>query len=400
MTKKMNLLITSVDSFPRMGGVSTLAYEVTQALGSKGCECVYVGPRGTHFGNRPTRFRVYEDWESDPKLRAGEGATLEDERIFDLFRKILDAYSLHAAVALHPFYYGPAAVQSARFLDLPSAVMVHGTELTSQFPGAIDGDVHQSALGYGNSLADRLSNTLRSSDVVLSNSSFTAKIAEHIRPNINSKVIGCGISERMLSHLESRTPVYQAKLKVRRRERLGLDRGTLIAYVGRLVAHKNLFKLIDIGASTGFQVLIMGNGPLKEDLEEYARFTGAMVTFETDADDERKWQILEAADFGYLMSGYDAKTGGFEGFGISMLEYCAAGAVCLTEGTHGMSDFAQSEITTFNPFNETKEIDYCRIQEVGQDERLMGSIVENARISIREDYTWERVADKIVGSFL
>nr|WP_320201904.1 glycosyltransferase family 4 protein [Agrobacterium sp. rho-13.3]MDX8311745.1 glycosyltransferase family 4 protein [Agrobacterium sp. rho-13.3] len=381
-----------------MGGVSTLAYEVTRALGASGHDCVYVGPRGINFGRRLTNFRVYEDWECDLKLRAGEGADLEDERIFDLLKKISEGYSLDATIAFHPFYYGLAAVQAAKFLEKPSAVMVHGTELTSQFPTSIDQTVDKHVSDVC-SLPERLRKTISSTDFVLTNSNFTSDIARRISPDIQTEVIGCGISEKILDHLEQRTPSYQAKLKSRRRLRIGLSSETLIAYVGRFVAHKNLFQLIDLGAASGFQVLMMGNGPLRDELETYANLRGAKVTFDNDADDEKKWQVLEASDFGYLMSTFDSTTGGFEGFGISMLEYCAAGAVCITSGANGMADFASNEVTTLDIHDESGEISVSRLKSFAADEARMNSVIYNARLLIREDYTWESVAKKIVETF-
>jgi glycosyltransferase involved in cell wall biosynthesis len=380
-----------------MGGVSTLAYEVTRSMNGRIAECVYLGPRGTNFGARQVNFKVYEDWESDTSLRAGDGSDLEDERIFDLMRKIIKSYGLDAIVAFHPFYYGPAATAVAEYLRIPSAVMVHGTELTSQFKTAIDGQVD----GIGSkpmtdSIADRLVLTMKRSKTVLANSQFTAAIAKNIAPGISPAVVGCGLPSAIFDHLVERTPIYRAQIKVRRRIRLGLGEEAMIAYVGRLVPHKNLFRLIDIGVKTGFTVVIIGTGPLREKLEDYSTKLGARTIFVDNADDDRKWQILEAADFGYLMSDYDQATGGYEGFGISMLEYPSAGAICLTSGTHGMADFAEDGVTTLNPMTSDSEIDVERLLSLSRSESRMNDILSNARSRIREEYTWERVADKVL----
>ncbi|PND18618.1 hypothetical protein CN934_26795 [Ensifer sp. MMN_5] len=393
---KPRLLVCSVDSFPRIGGVSTLAYEVTHALKPMVSECVYLGPRGLNFGRRSVNFKIYEDWESDQTLRAGEGADLEDERIFDLMKKIIKSYDLNGVVAFHPFYYGPTAAYVGKVLGLPTAVMVHGTELTSQFLGAIDGVAPPPM--SPDSLAGRLARTLNEAGGVVTNSLFTATIARTIAPGIKPVVIGCGLPKVTLDHLVRQTPAYRTKLKARRRSRLGLNEDPMIAYVGRLVSHKNVDLLIELGAATGFQVVIMGQGPLRQELEGLAGRLGAAVTFYDNADDEKKWQVLEAADFGFLMSGYDPKTGGFEGFGISMLEYCAAGAVCLTTGAHGMADFAEDGKTTINPLTDGGKLDSLRLAELIADEETMNGIVQEARGKIWEDYTWNRVAENLLGA--
>nr|WP_262913629.1 glycosyltransferase family 4 protein [Rhizobium halophilum] len=246
------------------------------------------------------------------------------------------------------------------------------------------------------SLSTRLVRTLERASAVLSNSNFTAQIASRICPDVKPQIVGCGIPVKLLDLLESRSPSYSGDVRARRRARLGLGSATTVTYVGRLVRHKNLFQLIELGAMTGFQIVLIGGGPLRTQLQARAIEAGANVHFEEEASDERKWQVLEASDFGYMMSDYDSVSGGFEGFGIAMLEYSAAGAVCLSSGGHGMADFAHHGFTTFDPRGADGELSGEVLKNLAADEPSMNQLVSASRALLRQEYTWSRVAEKLL----
>ena len=133
-------LFASVDSSPKVGGVSLLAKRVSkELLENFGAEAVYLGPKGTYFVDDELPMKLYEDHQSDTKLRAGPYSPAEDKRIRDLGGAILDNYGLNAVILWHPFYYGPGLIHAAKSRNLPVAVFVHGTELTSQIPDVLDG---------------------------------------------------------------------------------------------------------------------------------------------------------------------------------------------------------------------------------------------------------------------
>jgi glycosyltransferase involved in cell wall biosynthesis len=134
---------------------------------------------------------------------------------------------------------------------------------------------------------------------------------------------------------------------------------------------------------------------MRHTLERAARDSGAKVTFVGRVDEATKWQLLRAADFGYLMSTHDEVSGAYEGFGISLLEYAAAGAVCLANGLHGTSDFANDMVTSVGGPDEAAEVSR-RVLAVSADEPFLEGVVSNARNMIAGSFTWDLVAQRVL----
>lgn len=396
MAGKVRLLVTSVDSLPNVGGVSTFAFELSNAFCKLGAECTYIGTRTMRFEAGTADFRVYNDWESQPALRAGRGSHEEDKRLFDLFTGVAKAFDITHLIAYHPFYYAPAIVAAGKALSIPSAVVVHGTELTSQFPEIMaDRRVPWDRDFSGNDLRSRLGQVVTSADFVLANSGHTAALVERIAPGIRASAIGCGISRAIFDREVAESPRYDAAERRARRAALGLDTNTTIIYVGRLVRHKNLEHLIQLCSRTGLSGIIVGNGPMRTSLESAARRSGARITFAGQVDEATKWQMLRAADFGYLMSIHDEQTGAYEGFGISLLEYAAAGAACIANGLYGTSDFAKDMVTSVGGAGDPQDVAQ-RISAVAKDPDVLQSLTANARSAIAEQYTWDLVARRVL----
>ena len=395
---KVRLLVCSVDSYPNVGGVSTFAFELTNALSGLDVECTYLGTKSARFDKGTASFRVYNDWESSPTLRAGRGFEDEDRRLVDLFRSVVEAFEITHLVAYHPFYYAPAMIAAGKAVGIPTAVVVHGTELTSQFPEIMDDRRVPFDRDFaGSDLRARLGHVVANADHVLANSSHTAALVERIAPQISARVVGCGISRALFEREIAESPRYDAAERRTRRAALGLDTHTTIIYVGRLVRHKNLEHLIRLCSLTGFNGLIVGDGPMRPSLERAARSSGAKVTFAGRVDEATKWRLLRSADFGYLMSTHDESSGAYEGFGISLLEYAAAGVACLANGLHGTSDFARDMVTSVGGAGDATDV-ARRILAASADATLLERLVSNARNAVAESFTWDLVAQRVLES--
>jgi len=398
MAGKVRLLVSSVDSYPNVGGVSTFAFELSNAFCKLGADCTYIGAKSTRFEAGAADFRVYNDWESLPALRAGRGSGDEDKRLFDLFAGVAKAFEVTHLIAYHPFYYAPAMVAAGKALGIPSAVVVHGTELTSQFPQIIDNQrVPYDRDFAGNDLRSRLGQVVTNADFVLANSEHTATVVQRIAPEIVASAVGCGISCAILDREVAESPRYDAAERRARRAALGLDSNTTIIYVGRLVRHKNLEQLVELCSRTGFNGIIVGDGPMRASLERAAKESGARVKFTGRVNEATKWQMLRAADFGYLMSTYDEQSGAYEGFGISLLEYAAAGVACIANGLHGTSDFAKDMVTSVGGIGQLAEVAQ-RVSSAAGDAAVMEHLTANARKATSEQFTWDLVAGRVLES--
>ncbi len=121
------------------------------------------------------------------------------------------------------------------------------------------------------------------------------------------------------------------------------DDETVFVTLGRLVSRKNIAELIQVmGAlkDKKAKLLIMGTGPLREELEAQARSLGIaeQVKFLGFVEEEEKLRILRMADA-------FVSTSHHEGFGLVFLEAMACGlpVVCYNYG--GQTDFLDDEVT-------------------------------------------------------
>lgn len=103
--------------------------------------------------------------------------------------------------------------------------------------------------------------------------------------------------------------------------------GAVALFVGRLVGYKGLDLLIDAVAGTQLRLVLVGDGPLRADLERRvaAARAGDRITFLGAIDDELLPSYYQAADYLVLPSTTPA-----EMFGIVLLEAMACGRPVIT----------------------------------------------------------------------
>ncbi len=398
-------LFASVDSPPDTGGVALLAQQVSKKLMSiDGKEGVYVAPQGSYFERGSINFKFYEDFHSDTKLRAGVGASLEDERICDLFVKLIESHKLDRIVVWHPFYYGLGAIEAARLCDIPVAVFVHGTELTSQLPQTRIGPIETPIDPMSEELGDRLRTTLESADVVLTNSSYSASLIRNAHKAAPITIVGCGIDESEYADLVKRSPFYNPGEKRRLRLRYGLPEAPTMIAVGRLVPHKNHFAMLSLLACMPeWQLLIVGDGPCYDQIVEQARELGVLgrVLIKRNVEDREKFRLMRASEIGLLVSTYNEETGGYEGFGIVMLEYAASGCMPVTNGQFGMQDFAirMKGGIVLDLFNQTFDMSAAQLLDSIADQSFMKAQLDHTRKVISDNFTWKKVAERVTRSW-
>jgi glycosyltransferase involved in cell wall biosynthesis len=124
------------------------------------------------------------------------------------------------------------------------------------------------------------------------------------------------------------------------RRRLGIPEDRLvIVTLGRLIARKALADLLQVVAALSdprLLLVVMGEGPKREELEDLARRIGIaeQVRFTGRIDEEEKWRYLAAADL-------YASTSLHEGFGIVFLEAFHCGLPVVAYDCGGQTDFIE-----------------------------------------------------------
>jgi glycosyltransferase involved in cell wall biosynthesis len=128
------------------------------------------------------------------------------------------------------------------------------------------------------------------------------------------------------------------------RAELGLPADAFVGVtVGRLVPRKGLDRLLAALATpacVAVHLVVVGEGPELEPLRARAAELGLAerVRFTGRVEEERKWQLLRAAD-AYLSATLH------EGFGLVYLEAMSAGLPVVTPDHGGQSDFLEDGIT-------------------------------------------------------
>jgi len=215
---------------------------------------------------------------------------------------------------------GPVGHALAKFSGLPNVLSVHGGDLYD--PSKITSP-HRHWL-----LRTWIKFLLRKADSVVGQSSNTLEnIVKYYDSNIDTKCIPLGIN--------------RPKFVPGSREQLGLSENDFVLVtVGRLVSRKGLDRMLGMLAKTkidNMKLLVIGSGPLQEDLEACAVELGLAdkVLFKGFVEEQEKLQLLQQADF-YVSSSQH------EGFGLVFLEAMAASlpVICYNHG--GQSDFLEN----------------------------------------------------------
>ncbi|MEM9043547.1 MAG: glycosyltransferase family 4 protein [Pseudomonadota bacterium] len=387
------VLIISVDAFPKMGGISTMTHHLTNAFAALPGGATLLSPAGSNVPPPFDRhYGLIEDFESDLSATDGGAALAEDARIDRLIRGTIVAERPRRILLMHGFHYGAGAVSAGRAMGVPVSVYVHGTEFTSQMsrPATLSDPTTRGAL---------LLQTLRAADEVLTNSHHTARLVSI--SGAPAKATGVGLPEQTIIAERRNSPVFESAQRRARRRALGLPKGPLLGYVGRLAPHKRIDRLLEITQKMpGATCVIGGTGPSQGDLAAHAQKLGILdrVHFLDALSEPMKWRVLRALDFSFLLSEYDQKTGAFEGFGIAMLEATAAGAVPVTTAVDGMADFAGAPwhgavriaATPWQPARHARTL----VGLLAEDDS-MDALIRRGRHAIDQAFTWERIASDL-----
>jgi len=387
------MLAMSVDALPARGGISVFSHHLCNEFSDLCEQVVFIGPAGTCIPAEHTaNYKIIEDIHSKTTKRFGPAYEGEKARIQALIGKTIERYEINRLVVFHPFYYGSAAVQAASSTGLPCHVFVHGTELTSQFPEAYVGsDLSETPW---NSLRFELLYTLTNATNVIANSRRTKEIAHTIAPRASLAVCGCGIPERLINDLSERR-MRLAQKRAARLARHGSD-APEVCYIGRLVKHKRVDRILTFLSQNNWRLSIIGDGPARQELEAEVteRNICDRVSFLGAVNDADKWDVLRSSDFLVLPSRYSQETGGYEGFGIVLLEAAAAGTIPITSGEDGTADPLELYGIGVKGFcdAESTEILQCRLDDFISSEESYSKKVEQDLNTLRTALNWRQIA--------
>lgn len=176
--------------------------------------------------------------------------------------------------------------------------------------------------------------------------------------------------------------------------------GCSLLFVGRLVERKGVRYLLDaLGrarARVRVELRIVGDGPLRESLEAYARTAGVedIVTFEGFVDDATLRDRYRSCDALVLPAIVDDK-GDTEGLGVVLIEALAHGKPAIASRAGGIIDVVKDDQTGLlaEPGDAASLAD--AIVRLAESPELRARLGARGRALVRDEFSWETVIPRL-----
>lgn len=159
-----------------------------------------------------------------------------------------------------------------------------------------------------------------------------------------------------------------------------------IIFVGRLHKQKNLFSLIEAISEISCKLIIIGTGPLKEELISFAKKLGANIEFKKNIINEKLPEELNKSEIFILPSFY-------EGCPKALLEAMNCSLPCIGANVEGIKEIIQHKKNGYLCNTNAESIKKA-ITEVFQDKELQKIIGQNARQTILENFDLKKILEK------
>lgn len=170
---------------------------------------------------------------------------------------------------------------------------------------------------------------LRRADGVAAVSKPLQQHMQQLYDNPNSAVISMGCNIKLFG------------TRYRQENYFGQAGEKVVLFVGRLAEKKGVCFLLEaIRLVPGARLVVVGDGPLRSELENLARPLGKRVRFEGAKTHEELKYIYASSDI-FAMPSVTAKDGDQEGFGLVMLEAFASGLPVVASDSGGIRDLIQ-----------------------------------------------------------
>lgn len=214
----------------------------------------------------------------------------------------------------------------------------------------------------------------KASHVTVVSEYLKSKVQELV-PEINPDVISMGVDTARFGR-QYYVPDY-----------FGQGDKRVVLFVGRLAEKKGVKYLIEAMEQIDAALVIVGDGPLKEELEKQASGIADKVIFLGAKTHDELKTIYASADI-FVAPSITAKDGDQEGFGLVMLEAMASGLPVVASNSGGISQLIQDKVNGLlcEEKNSLQMTDY--INNLLNDDILYQSLIDNGKKWVAEyDYT-------------
>jgi len=163
-----------------------------------------------------------------------------------------------------------------------------------------------------------------------------------------------------------------------------------VVFVGRLGKEKNLFSLVDAIKCFNAKLVLIGDGPLKEELKRKVKVEGIKnVTFVGIIPNEELPKELNKSTLFIQPSLY-------EGNPKTLLEAMACGLPVIGTDVAGINEVVWDRLNGYLCGTSTSSIRGA-LREMLWDEKLRERLGKNARTTIEEEYSLERLVKRELG---
>ncbi len=374
----MRLIFLADDFPPESGGIQTYSYELARAVSQAGAEVVVVA-------SAQPGSEVVDDAMPCPVVRVATGggyaaAALKLAAGAEQAATMLGGPP-RCLVATKWSPEGPAAIWAARTISRPFVLIGYGGEFSQARGQLIKWIVQRSVM--------------RRAALFLAISSFTADLFRQAKaPADRIGIIYGGVRPERFAATDEQVEGL--------RERYGLAGRRVLLTVARLVSRKGhdivLTAMPEILRSApDAAYLIVGDGPMRERLEEQTRELGleGSVVFAGRVADEMIPACYRLCDV-LVMPSRPMRGELAEGFGLAYLEAAVCGKPSIGTNYGGIPDaIADGETGLLVDTDDVEGLAGAAARLLG-DEELRTRMGQAARERALAEFTWERVAERFL----
>ena len=164
----------------------------------------------------------------------------------------------------------------------------------------------------------------------------------------------------------------------------------VVLFVGRLAEKKGVKYLLEAAKDIDAQFVIVGDGPLREELETQARDLGDKVVFLGAKPHSELTTIIASADL-FVAPSITAKDGDKEGLPTTIIEAMASGLPVVGSDSGGIKEIIADGINGFVVPEKAIEDIKSSIQKILSDKELYQSMCEQA-IKTAKTYDYKEKA--------
>ncbi|MRR12188.1 glycosyltransferase family 1 protein, partial [bacterium] len=251
-------------------------------------------------------------------------------------------------------------------LGVPMVLTIHGSDLE---------------LGRSRAMRSSVTGPVREAAAVVAVSKDLAnKLGEFMPPGVEPRVIPGGVDASLLGIERVWPPEHSGPVE--------------LLFVGRLLQEKGVFELCEALARVrdGFHLTVVGAGPAREAMA--ARFDRAGLSHAIDfvgaQAHDSVIEMMRAADLVVMPSHR-------EGCGIVPIEAAAVGTPVLVTRTGAMPEVAVCPESVVEP-GDAEGLERA-LRTMLADRELRERCAVAARAKVREEFTWDHIADQYISLY-